>query len=178
MGPVRRTAPVLEFPFAPGKLELTFTQAAAGQDSRIIKVSTGGLDERHLWLDVCDDRVARAMARYGDANQVGAVLGEGGEFETLAIDGPGPLWKASIQVDDQDRISEAGVGGSSALFIRKAKTLTKETPTCQEHFRLRTPELLDTEFSSLRQELSQRKGAFTPQGQMLSGQPVGDQTIA
>ncbi|MBE7180272.1 MAG: diphthine--ammonia ligase, partial [Terriglobus roseus] len=73
---------------------------AVGMDARIVKVAGGGLDEGALWGNVADARVTarleRAAARFGTPGD-GAVVGEGGEFETLAVDGPGPLWKRRIQ---------------------------------------------------------------------------------
>ncbi|KAF2280851.1 adenine nucleotide alpha hydrolases-like protein, partial [Westerdykella ornata] len=74
---------------------------AVGQVARIIKVASGGLDESFLWEDVASSRTVgrlkRAVARFG-GNGDGAVLGEGGEYETLAVDGPGVLWRGRIVV--------------------------------------------------------------------------------
>ncbi|EME80323.1 uncharacterized protein MYCFIDRAFT_31828 [Pseudocercospora fijiensis CIRAD86] len=90
-----------QWPFLPpgSQSSLLEDMAAVGQDARIIKVASGGLDETFLWQNVADPRtiarLKKASQRFGSADD-GAVLGEGGEYETLAIAGPPPLWKASV----------------------------------------------------------------------------------
>lgn len=98
---------------------------AVGQRSRIVKVASGGLDEGFLWEDVSDERVVRKlqtrMARFGAGD--GAVLGEGGEFETLALDGPDVLWKRCIQVDVKEIVR--GGGGSAVVRLGQGKAVEK-----------------------------------------------------
>ncbi|GKT83333.1 ATP-binding endoribonuclease [Colletotrichum tofieldiae] len=84
--------PVLP-PVMPGAVEdaqLLHDMAAAGLDARIIKVASAGLDDDFLWEKVSGlagaARVKRALRKFGAAE--GSVIGEGGEFETLVLDGP------------------------------------------------------------------------------------------
>jgi len=106
---------------------------AVGQVSRIIKVASGGLDEGFLWDDVSDERVVRRlqtrMARFGARN--GAVLGEGGEFETLALDGPNTLWKRKIEVDVEEVIR--GQGGSAVIKLGEGKVIQKTGSCSSSH---------------------------------------------
>ncbi|KAK2761281.1 hypothetical protein FQN54_001803 [Arachnomyces sp. PD_36] len=103
--------------------------ASCGCDARIVKVASGGLDERVLWANVSEKRkmggvrarVVAGMRRFvvgsGSGEGIGirgAVLGEGGEYETLAVDGPGFLWKGRIEVEGWD----AGVGEGGVAFVR------------------------------------------------------------
>ncbi|KAK4986405.1 hypothetical protein LTR50_005311 [Elasticomyces elasticus] len=101
------------------------------QDARIIKVASGGLDASFLWNNVADartkKRLIRSMDRFG-GNQGGAVLGEGGEYETLAIDGPPPLWKARIEIGAEDRVAVEGEGGTASLKILNASVVGKDAP--------------------------------------------------
>jgi diphthine-ammonia ligase len=122
---------------------------AVGQDSRIIKVASGGLDETFLWQNVADirtvSRLGKAMARFCE-NGDGAVLGEGGEFETLAIDGPDILWKKKIEIEP-DRVIQ-GEGGEVIWEGKSARLVEKESRT-GELEALRIPELWDDEFKKV-----------------------------
>lgn len=92
------------------------------QKSIIIKVASGGLDESVLGLNVADFRVMQRlktkMARFNPA--VGALVGEGGEFETLALEGPAPLWKKRIAFESSTVVN--GEGGSYALHLEGLRT--------------------------------------------------------
>ena len=94
-------------------------------ETRIIKVASGGLDQSDLWTNITSSsdpgprrRILRRMQRFTDDARA-AVLGEGGEYESLALDGPGFLWKKRIQVDqwslglDGQGVSFRGVGSGS-----------------------------------------------------------------
>ncbi|KAH0541641.1 hypothetical protein FGG08_003872 [Glutinoglossum americanum] len=102
---------------------------AVGQDARIIKVASGGLDPSFLWENVAEQRTTRrllrAMERFGGLGG-GAVLGEGGEYETLVVDGPPPLWKKRIDIGGQDRVIVHGGGGSAYLKFTGASLVAKE----------------------------------------------------
>jgi len=134
--------------------------AAVGQDARIIKVASGGLDKSHLWMNVADPqtvrRLMRDMERFGGL-QGGAVLGEGGEFETLAMDGPGPLWKQRIEV--QEKVVVAGSGGSSAVRVTKARTVEKYWDSAADEMQqeVRIPDLLDADFAEISWTLREMK---------------------
>jgi diphthine-ammonia ligase len=92
------------------------------QVSKIVKVASGGLDELFLGRDVTD-RITILQLRLNMSKfnpEVGAILGEGGEFETLAMEGPKPLWKKRIVVKKQKIIRPGG--GSFALHLSDIRT--------------------------------------------------------
>jgi diphthine-ammonia ligase len=110
-----------QFPYLPPFRDKALLEdmAAVKQFSKIVKVASGGLDETFLGLNIADDetiqKLKKTMSKYNP--EVGAVLGEGGEFETLAMEGPWPLWKNQIVSTAQD-IKPAG-GGSYTLHLRE-----------------------------------------------------------
>ncbi|KAJ5294243.1 hypothetical protein PENANT_c028G05466 [Penicillium antarcticum] len=116
-------------PLAVAQAGLLEDMAAVGCDARIIKVASGGLDEGFLWEDVSGSanagrrvrgRIGKAMGRFAGGEDVrGAVLGEGGEYETLALNGPDFLWKGRIGVDAVDvRVGEGGVAFARVVGAR------------------------------------------------------------
>ncbi|KAL7935046.1 hypothetical protein V8C35DRAFT_321664 [Trichoderma chlorosporum] len=111
--------------------QLLRDMAVAGLDARIIKVASAGLDEGHLWERVSSaegiNRVKSALRKFGAPQ--GAALGEGGEFETLVLDGPSWLFKKRISVPEERRraVNEGGGPDSS----------------------IRTPQLFDSSFQSI-----------------------------
>ncbi|KAG9248833.1 hypothetical protein BJ878DRAFT_451516 [Calycina marina] len=120
-----------QYPILPpgNQTSLLHDMQGIGLDARIIKVASGGLDESFLWENVASAKVVRrmdrALKRFGmDGN--GAVLGEGGEFETLVIDGPGNLFKGRIEIKETDRKIVREGGGSSWLRILDAKVVMKD----------------------------------------------------
>ncbi|EPE04861.1 meiotically up-regulated 71 protein [Ophiostoma piceae UAMH 11346] len=126
-------------------------------DARIIKVASGGLDESLLWTNVASPagrhRLSRALERLGllDADSYGSLLGEGGEYETLVVDGPRTLFPhGSIQVDDADRHVVHEGGGTSWLRIANAKVVPKEKQVGEEDKKdtvtVPQPGLFDTRF--------------------------------
>ncbi|KAG9196615.1 diphthine-ammonia ligase [Alternaria panax] len=130
---------------------LLHDMTAVGQKAIIIKTASGGLDEDFLGLDVANyktiARVAKAMGRYGDAGD-GAILGEGGEFETLALDGPRSLWKKRIRIDSG--LPEKMEGGQAVLKIKNSVLEEKSADEEEEvNGALRIPELWDEEFTRL-----------------------------
>lgn len=122
---------------------------AVGQDARIIKVASGGMDDSFLWQNVADyrtkARLVKSAQRFG-TNGDGAALGEGGEYETLAIAGPSPLWKRRIVVGEEDRLVLPGEAGSASVKIAKADIEPLEN---QESQQVRVPQLLDDRFEKL-----------------------------
>ena len=121
-----------------------------GQQAKIIKVASGGLDESFLWQDVADQKVIgrmkRRMEMFG-GGEGGAVIGEGGEFETLALSGPAPLWKKRIEVEQVDKIS--GEGGSALTRLKGARLVDIDSTTQPSLQDLRVPALLDDEFMEI-----------------------------
>ena len=143
--------------------------AAVGQDARIIKVASGGMDDSFLWQNVADfktrNRLIKAAQRFGTYGD-GAALGEGGEYETLAIAGPAPLWKARIVVGEGDRAILPGEAGSASVKINKAEIAPLEITEAQQ---VRTPELFDERFAALLERMS---NSSADEGQALSEFPL------
>ncbi|RYP24757.1 hypothetical protein DL765_000303 [Monosporascus sp. GIB2] len=144
-----------------GDAQLLRDMAAAGLDARIIKVASAGLDDTFLWENVATEagvrRVERAMRRFGGGGR-GSVLGEGGEFETLVVDGPPLLFKGRIVVREENtRVVREG-GGSAWLSIHDAAVEMKEKAPPEEtdikDSGIRIPELLDPMFEVTLEALS------------------------
>ncbi|WYZ34741.1 hypothetical protein EsH8_I_001017 [Colletotrichum jinshuiense] len=161
--------PVLP-PVVPGVVEdaqLLHDMAAAGLDARIIKVASAGLDDDFLWERVSSlagaARVKRALRRFGAAE--GAVIGEGGEFETLVLDGPPGLFRKAVEVPDAARRTVREGGGTSWLSFRGASVREKPAPgsgagdSCSPP---RVPDVLDPRFQSLLGSLAQVQAASGP----------------
>lgn len=151
-----------QFPFLPpyDEAALLRDMAEVAQDSRIIKVASGALDETFLWKNVADTRtimrLQKAAERFGSQGD-GSTIGEGGEYETLTVDGPAPLWKHSIVVDDADQQITSGEAGTAALEIVKASLHQKHASAhLASQVTVRKPPLLDDAFSLLRQETRDR----------------------
>ncbi|KAK1985374.1 hypothetical protein LZ30DRAFT_779171 [Colletotrichum cereale] len=152
--------PVLP-PVVPGAVEdaqLLHDMAAAGLDARIIKVASAGLDDDFLWEKVSAiagaARVKRALRRFGAAE--GSVIGEGGEFETLVLDGPPGLFRKAIDVPGPGRRVIKEGGGTSWLSIQGATVREKpnpETDTGGSWPPPRVPDVLDLRFQSLLESL-------------------------
>jgi uncharacterized protein (TIGR00290 family) len=136
----------------PDDAQLLQDMAAVGLEARIIKVASAGLDEGHLWERVTSDtgaaRVKRALSRFGAAE--GAALGEGGEFETIVLDGPSHLFKKRISVPDDGKTVIREGGGSNWLMIRGAHLEDKPPVQTDEATIVPpSPDLLDPAFASL-----------------------------
>lgn len=99
-----------------------------GLDARIIKVAGSGLDESFLWQTITNKttifRMQKYLRRLGLEDD-GALIGEGGEFETLVLDGPSYLFKGRIEVRDIDRVIIRDTGGSAWLKIKQAHVVMK-----------------------------------------------------
>ncbi|EPS30533.1 hypothetical protein PDE_05485 [Penicillium oxalicum 114-2] len=153
--PAERTAD----PAAVAQAGLLEDMAACGCDARIIKVASGGLDDGFLWENVSGAsgvrrRLVKGMSRFAAPEDIrGAVLGEGGEYETLALDGPRFLWKQRIEIES--RVVGMGEGGVAYLKLRRAKCVPKPDDE-REHQPgdVRKPALLDAPFSAVLQEIS------------------------
>jgi len=141
-----------QYPILPPRTQtsLLYDMQAVELDARIIKVASGGLDDSFLWENIASEavirRAERSMKRFGmDGN--GAVLGEGGEFETLVLDGPSSLFKGRIEILEKDRKIVREGGGSFWLRIMDAKVVMKDPQLeAPEEIVCRTPEILETSF--------------------------------
>lgn len=120
-----------QYPFLPpeSSTSLLMDMASIGLEARIVKVASGGLDESILWQNLASGgvmrKVERAMARYSTFGD-GAALGEGGEFETLALDGPNHLFKGRIVVEEEDR--QVRRGSSDTYWVRISKARVEMKP--------------------------------------------------
>lgn len=128
--------------------QLLYEMGSAGLDARIIKVASGALNEGFLWENVASakgaTRLKVAASRFGGE---GAVLGEGGEFETLVVDGPGRLFKKRIEVAEEDRAIVPEGGDTAWLKIRDPRVVEKVINEADEELLvIRRPALLDERF--------------------------------
>ncbi|TGJ84071.1 hypothetical protein E0Z10_g4693 [Xylaria hypoxylon] len=134
--------------------QLLRDMAAVGLEARIVKVASAGLDEDFLWENVASEvgvqRVERAMRRFGVSGGRGSILGEGGEFETLVVDGPPSLFKGRIVVSDGNKRVIREGGGCAWLSFRRADIVLKDEPEQGSHLSnlvdVRRPELLNPRF--------------------------------
>ncbi|KAH6897120.1 hypothetical protein B0T10DRAFT_175411 [Thelonectria olida] len=130
--------------------QLLTDMANAGLEARIIKVASAGLDEGHLWECVSSEegaqRVKSALRKFGSA-EFAAALGEGGEFETIVVDGPGDLFKRKIAVPEHGRKIVREGGGCSWLMLGGARL--EEKPDAAQELAVRTPDLLDQRFKAI-----------------------------
>ncbi|KAI7181055.1 adenine nucleotide alpha hydrolases-like protein [Hortaea werneckii] len=148
--------------------------AAVGQDSRIIKVASGGLDDSFLWQNVAErrtiSRLTKAAERFGSYN-TGAIIGEGGEFETLAVDGPAPLWKHRISVGEDECEIVPGEAGTASIRFRHPSLEAKGDVETQD-MRPRIPETLDERSQGiLKSILSHSEATEATQGAGASPEP-------
>lgn len=167
--PVERTAD----PAAVAQAGLLEDMAACGCDARIIKVASGGLDDGFLWENVSGPtgvrrRLVKGMSRFAAAEDIrGAVLGEGGEYETLALDGPGFLWKGRIEVDSR----EIGVGEGGVAFVKLRGARCVDKVRDGEDVRpedVRRPALLDGLFDAALEGIESL--SLDEKGLMVSGE--------
>lgn len=148
-----------QYPLLPpyAHASLLHDMAAAGQDARVVKVASAGLGVDDLWRNIADpavvSRLRARMARFGGLDG-GALLGEGGEYETLAVDGPKPLWKKRIAVGDADWRVVSGEGGVGVVRVLRARVVQK-TEDEDAPAGVRIPELLDKEFARVLKRLQE-----------------------
>ncbi|EED16502.1 phosphatidate cytidylyltransferase, putative [Talaromyces stipitatus ATCC 10500] len=141
--------------------------AAVGCDARIIKVASGGLDDGMLWENVASfktqRRLEKSMRPFVDDAQTlkGAVLGEGGEYETLALDGPRFLWKKRIVVEESDReVCRLGSGVSRVRVVRASCVEKDDQPTTVVPEDVKRPAQFDDTFQRILNGLEERDFAL------------------
>ncbi|KAG6009527.1 hypothetical protein E4U21_002163 [Claviceps maximensis] len=135
--------------------QLLRDMAAAGLEARIIKVASAGLEEKHLWERVTSEtgvsRIKASLRKFGFAE--GASLGEGGEFETLVLDGPDALFKKRIQIPEDGRLMISEGGGSTWLMLRGAyledKIRAVPDGDADAQVVVREPAMLDVRFQKV-----------------------------
>ena len=143
------------------QIELLVDMEYVGLEARIVKVASAGLDEGFLWEDVVSrrgrGRVERAMARFGVEGD-GGVIGEGGEFETLVVDGPGSLFKGRIVVEESMRRIVREGGGAAWLSVEGARVVMKEeSELAIEERECRIPDLFDAKFAAMLKSLEDNR---------------------
>ncbi|KAF1971210.1 hypothetical protein BU23DRAFT_556227 [Bimuria novae-zelandiae CBS 107.79] len=145
-----------QYPFLPPYLQssLLTDMHAVDQVSRVIKVASGGLDESFLGENVTDPktvgRMKKALGRFSE-NGDGALVGEGGEFETLVVDGPSLLWKKRLELEGEGEILRQD--GGTAVLKLAAKLLEKEHDTMSLQDLRRPPTFDDEIFEVLNSQL-------------------------
>ncbi|KAG5984235.1 hypothetical protein E4U55_005593 [Claviceps digitariae] len=152
--PVLPPPPTLRATLA-DEAQLLRDMAAAGLEARIIKVASAGLEEKHLWERVTSEtgvsRIKAALRRFGYAE--GASLGEGGEFETLVVDGPDTLFKKRIRIPENGRLVISEGGGSTWLMLRGAhlEDKVRVVPDGDDDAQvmIREPAMLDSRFQRI-----------------------------
>lgn len=107
--------------------------AAAHCDARVIKIASGGIPESLLWSNVADPRTQKrlvsGLAPFFPDHEFwlrGAVLGEGGEYETLAINGPRRLWKKRIEVSEAHMDVLTLEGGVNYVKLNGARVVEQD----------------------------------------------------
>mgnify|MGYP005988641973 CR=1 FL=1 len=134
--------------------QLLLDMEAAGLEARIIKVASAGLDEENLWQVASSNagatRIRNALRKFGIAD--GAALGEGGEFETIVLNGPFQVFKKAIAVPDDGRTVVREGGGSTWLLLRGAQL--KEKDVEEKKTVVKTADLLDVKFQHIMVSLS------------------------
>ncbi|PWI74484.1 hypothetical protein PCL_07798 [Purpureocillium lilacinum] len=168
--------PVLPSPSpAADEAQLLRDMAAAGLEARIVKVASAGLDEDHLWERVTSSegvtRVKAALKKFGAAE--GAALGEGGEFETIVVDGPRELFKRRVVVpEDGRRIVREG-GGSSWLALRGAQLENKPSED-DANRAVQEPLLMDAKFQRMLEDVT---SPTQEQGTTMASDLAGRSTL-
>lgn len=147
-----------------------------GLDARIVKVAAMGLDgEKWLWRNVVE-RSRRMVLEELERKWGVHVAGEGGEYETIVIDGPG--WKGRIEVEESGREAIDAGGGVGYLKISKAKFMPKDEGgkaiEQQEWVKgLKIPSMWDREFSQILSEVPSDRAAIADR-KNLNAKPLCD----
>uniref|UniRef100_L2FHU9 Diphthine--ammonia ligase n=1 Tax=Colletotrichum fructicola (strain Nara gc5) TaxID=1213859 RepID=L2FHU9_COLFN len=129
-------------------------------------VASAGLDEEFLWERVSSlagaARIKRALRKFGAAE--GSVLGEGGEFETIVLDGPPGLFRKAIEVPEAGRRVVKEGGGTSWLSFSGASVREKAAPemTGESCSPVRVPDVLDAKFQALLESLPRDSQPVVP----------------
>lgn len=135
-------------------IQLLIDMANAELEARIIKVASAGLDEDYLWERVSSEkgsnRIKNALRKFG-STQGAAALGEGGEFETLVLDGPSSVFRKRIVIPDQGRRIVREGGGCSWLLLAGARVEDKQDPAVKPT--VRVPDLVDPQFKAVLDDL-------------------------
>ena len=139
--------PCLPIP-TPSEVGLLEDVAAVGLDARIVKVASGGIDEDFLWGSLQDEdlrkKLEKSVARFG-----GSVLGEGGEYETIVVDGPGDTWKRRLEIGENVRKAARGEGGDCWINFTPGSVVVERDGQVAQSTRLNIPRTWDPVFGQL-----------------------------
>jgi len=156
--------------------QLLRDMASAGLYARLVKVASAGLDESFLWECISSEagleRARRALRRFGTAGG-GAILGEGGEFETVVVDGPPSLFRKKIVVDEAGRRVVREGGGCSWLQLDGAR-LEEKNGNNDGVEEVRVPGLFDAKFEDILQSLLEIGHVPADESCLLGGDGVLD----
>jgi len=146
---------------------------AAQCDARIIKIASGGLNDNLLWSNVADprsrSRIVAGMAPFFPDHEFwlrGAVLGEGGEYETLTLNGPRSVWQKRIEIREETNVTLSGEGGTSYVRPGPATLVLQESLATPRGSLVRVPKLLDFRFESV---LASLQGEFSEKAMVVPG---------
>ena len=158
--------------------------AASGCSARIIKTASGGIDESSLWCDVTTlstrRRLIKGMRPYFPADDSvelrGAIVGEGGEYETLALSGPRKLWRRGrIEIDETKVKHLKGEGGVSWInFLPNTARVVpwnEKNDIKAQDTSLPVPGLLDRRFPAIL-ELELAQVTMTPEQEDETPDPM------
>ena len=146
----------------PNPSQLLHDMRQAGLDVRIIKVASGGLDESLLWAKLLDvptlNKVERAVRRFG-----GSVLGEGGEYETMVLNGPTDIWKKRIDISSVNMQTSAESAADVSAWLTFKKSSGRVVANIDGENRVslkdlvRIPAVWDREFGILLAKTDERE---------------------
>lgn len=140
-------------------VDLLADMEAAGLEARIIKIASGGIRPDLLWANVTEtetrSRLQRGLTPYFAEDDFGlraSVIGEGGEYETLVLDGPGPVWKIRLSFEPSDIQFASGEGGVGYVVLGNGKAIPKDLCSREnlDPATVRLPSIYDGQFQQLR----------------------------
>lgn len=132
---------------------------SAGCDARLLKIASAGIRSNLLFTNVAGEdtrtRLVSGLAVFHTGPEEeyvlrGAVLGEGGEYETLALDGPASLWKKKILIDSVESFD--GESGTIYAKLGKAVLVNKDEGAFTK---IPIPALFDKRFNAVRDHFGQ-----------------------
>ncbi|KAI5783274.1 hypothetical protein FPQ18DRAFT_238094, partial [Pyronema domesticum] len=101
-----------------------------GLEARIVKVASLGLDERWLWEQLGDAKTQRKLGMLKEKWGLNPA-GEGGEYESLVVQGPG--WRGRIAVEESERVITSDGGAYWMGFTgARVEPLASPPPENQE----------------------------------------------
>ena len=136
----------------------------AGCDARLVKIATGGGENISMTADITtgqgQDTIVRSLRQYFEGDDFGlrtAAIGEGGEYETIALDGPAPVWKRSLFFYNiaHGIVDERRDGVIRYALLGEGSTIPKTDTVHDDHDTnvVPVPAALDKTFAAVSDEL-------------------------